>query len=155
MMVGPRNISLQERLEKYCFPVTESGCWIWMGGLKDGGYGTIKFKRKTYAVHRLSWMVFKGPLPDNKSVLHHCDERSCFNPDHLFLGNHVTNAADMFAKGRQSRRDGEHNGRAKLTNENIMYIRSAPDGCDCLARKFGVHVTTIQRVRSGKFWKLA
>jgi hypothetical protein len=69
-------------------------------------------------------MVHKGPIPDGKLVLHACDEPSCINPDHLFLGSNADNAADRDAKGRAYDRRGEKHPRAFLREDHILEIRS-------------------------------
>jgi HNH endonuclease len=74
-------------------PFTE--CWIWQGSLR-GGYGECA----EGLVHRVSYELFVGPVPDGLCVLHTCDTPTCYNPDHLFVGTRVDNVHDMIAKGR-------------------------------------------------------
>lgn len=87
-------------------PGTPTECWIWPGTRNNKGYGLIgKGGRGTggFTVHRVSWMIHRGPIPDGKWVLHRCDTPACVNPDHLFIGTHRDNMADMVAKGRHPR----------------------------------------------------
>lgn len=152
-----RGLPIRARLELSSMPVTECGCWIWMKrAMPNNGYGTIKIDGRLWLAHRASWAAFRGPIPDDASVLHRCDMRPCINPDHLFLGNHKTNSDDMFAKGRASKRDGNHNGRAVLTPEDIAFIRSTQPGTRGLAERFKVTRSAICRARKGSSWsKLA
>jgi predicted CXXCH cytochrome family protein len=65
-----------------------------------GGYGYLSvFGRKARA-HRVSWELYRGPIPKDALVLHRCDVRSCINPDHLFLGSQQANVRDAVSKGR-------------------------------------------------------
>jgi hypothetical protein len=91
---------LEARLDKWSIPVTESGCWIWIGHDNPGGYGAVRVGRKMLKAHRVAWMVHRGPIPKGMCVLHKCDVRPCINPDHLFLGTYADNSRDMIAKGR-------------------------------------------------------
>lgn len=93
--------ALQARLLKHVSPVPFSGCWIWTGFVKPNGYGTLTVNRKPAYAHRAAYAVFRGPIPDGMCVCHHCDVRSCINPDHLFLGTQKENLQDMDAKGRR------------------------------------------------------
>ena len=80
-------------------PVTETGCWIWTGAeLK--GYGRMVVNGKYLRAHRISWELYRGPIPDGLLVLHHCDVPACVNPDHLYLGSDLDNMRDRLRRGR-------------------------------------------------------
>ena len=143
----------------------EEGCWPWTGYLTKTGYGMIGLSRsrRIERAHRVAWVLTNGPIPDGLSVLHHCDNRGCVRPDHLFLGTQADNIADMRAKGRANdrrpKRPGAHigvkNPRARLTVANVWDIRAMrKDGMKFaeIALRFGVATPTIQHIISGKNW---
>jgi len=53
-------------------------CWNWKNNIKKNGYGTL-----TVHAHRLSFLIFKGPIPKGMVLNHKCKNRKCVNPDHL------------------------------------------------------------------------
>ena len=82
-----------------------SSCWIWTGSKNRKGYGQMSFGRrgtKPVQAHRASWCIHFVYLPKGLWVLHRCDNPSCVNPRHLFLGTAQDNTDDMFRKGRAS-----------------------------------------------------
>lgn len=86
--------------ERFWARVTKSeGCWIW-DVLATNGYGTFMVDRKPYKAHRYAYLLTHNELPDDLHVCHKCDNPSCVNPDHLFLGTRKDNMQDMVAKGR-------------------------------------------------------
>ncbi len=56
-------------------------------------------------------------------VLHDCDNPSCCNPKHLFLGTCQDNVNDMFNKERENKAKGISHGMSKLTEEDVIKIR--------------------------------
>jgi hypothetical protein len=76
------------------------GCWEWTGTRDDAGYGKFEYLTVTYRVHRLSWSLENGSIPDGLLICHNCDNPPCVRPDHLFLGTQQDNVDDMWDKGR-------------------------------------------------------
>jgi len=109
--------------------VTEEGCWGWIGASVNGGYGVLgNGSRKSHLVkaHRVSWMIHFGAIPKGMHVLHHCDNRPCTNPAHLFLGTDLDNQRDAKAKGRHVKPPvhyGADNHRSRVTPEQVRFIR--------------------------------
>jgi hypothetical protein len=130
-------------------------CWEWTGHIAAKGYGYFRIDNKMVRTNRASYTIFTGHIADGLWVLHHCDNRKCVNPDHLFLGTQHDNILDMEAKKRSRHLSGESHGRAKLTAEQVAEIRKAhSDGQSIrsLGRQYGVAKTSIARIVHGKGW---
>lgn len=129
------------------------GCWTWKGYKRPGGYGEAYFgskpNRERVLAHRLAWMVEYGD-PGDLVVCHHCDNPSCVNPRHLFLGTRVDNNADRDAKERQAK--GERNG-SRLTEAQVVAIRADPRTNREVALQYGVQESAISNIRLRKAWK--
>lgn len=139
-------------------------CSVWPHARFDDGYGmvTVPGKNSPQKVHRVSWEYHNGPIPEGGWVLHHCDNPPCFNPFCLFLGDPQANVDDKVAKGRQARgsqivkgpRHGEHNGNAKLTDQDVADIQvmvgTRPDRE--IAQIYGVSRSAVSKIRNGRSW---
>lgn len=118
-----------KQLDKICYRagITNNldDCWEWLHGRLPKGYGKIRVNGRDWLAHRLIWTITRGQIPQGMEILHKCDNPSCCNPNHLFLGTQQDNVNDMFAKGRENivRHDDEHNPNCKLTNAQIVEIR--------------------------------
>jgi hypothetical protein len=101
-------------------------------------------------VHRASWMIHHGAIPEGMFVCHHCDTPSCVNPAHLFLGTAKDNMQDCAKKGRLAVASGERNSSAKLTDQQAEEIRTSPSSVKTLAMLYGVSIWTVYDIRSGR-----
>lgn len=132
-------------------------CWEWLGQKDYCGYGVIKFREKTIKAHRIAFELATGKSPIGLCVLHRCDNPGCVNPKHLYLGTPKDNAMDRMRKGRGGNLKGEHNGRAKLSLEQIETIRDLfSTGAYSkvkLGKIFGVSDAQIGNIVRGIHWK--
>lgn len=114
------------KIQEMSTPVTESGCWIWLGSVDKNGYGILSFyaegKRTHVRAHRASFTAFNGQIPEGFFVCHKCDVPGCVNPHHLFAGTALDNTRDMIAKGRDGYRKKEPSCTSghEMTPENTL-----------------------------------
>lgn len=143
-----------------------SGCWNWIHGKFNTGYGMLSsisgmnrpalWQKKTMSAHRVSWMIHnKSAIPDGFLICHHCDNRACVNPSHLYLGTSQDNNRDTVRRGRANRLTGSACSWSKLTEENVLEILNHEYGKGAnkaLSAKFGVSQSQISHVRRGHRW---
>lgn len=133
-------------------------CWPWLGWIQrqpksnGGGYGKFSVsKYKTVLPHRFAWEIANGPIPKGMLVCHHCDNRRCCNPAHLFIGTHKDNTQDAVRKGRLP--TGEEHALCKLSKSQIDDIkeRYVPRrGVSKLASEFGINPGYVWAIANGK-----
>lgn len=160
-------------VERFWSTVDRSGgpnaCWEWQGRRDPHGYGRFCSQRRTWRANRLALAFGKGEYDSNLDACHSCDNPPCCNPAHLWAGTNAQNRADSKAKGRtpsgdrhgmalhpESRCIGEKNAGAVLTEGQVVAIRLARQqgkAIRALAREYGVHQRTIQRVVKGTHWR--
>jgi len=161
MKYEPVDIRLWRRVDK------SNDCWEWQGTHDASGYGRIQIGRTPTLTHRVSWELEHGPIPPGRQVLHHCDNRKCVRPAHLFLGDNAANVADRVRKGRSGAAKGERNAKAKLTAFQVAEIRAAyvpaplgrprkgepPRSVTLLAMQYGVTRSQIYHIVRGWNWR--
>lgn len=151
----PNAYDVTTRLQRYVVDQA-TGCWVWQAGLSSTGYGNVVVGQgRSTSAHRASYEYHVGPIPAGMFVCHHCDNRACINPAHLFLGTPLDNTADMDAKGRRvvvALRGSDH-GAAKLTEQSVVAIRSDQRSAAVVAADYGVSKGCIKRIRRGETWR--
>lgn len=157
-------------------------CWPWLAGKTKAGYGSVRWNGVITPAHRIAFVLAKGPIEDGMFICHHCDNRPCCNPEHLFQGDAWDNARDMSSKGRsaatvhveqfsamtrgsnnisvrypESVPKGSDRASSVLTDEQVMEIRKKyipyEYGCRKIAAEFGVSEMTISRIVRRQLWK--
>lgn len=141
-----------------CKRDTKTQCLIWRGKGRVGkGYAFANFSAfgtSHQLAHRVAYRLGVGDIPKGKIVCHHCDNKLCVNPNHLFVGTHLDNKKDAMRKNRHAR--GEAQGAARLTENQVVIARALLVGRitpRMLAKKFGVHPTTLSAAVRGLSWK--
>ena len=124
-----------------------SKCIKTTANLDRDGYGRINGE----GAHRIAYIQNVGPIPKGMVVMHICDNPWCVNPKHLKLGTHKENMQDMVMKDRSTR--GIRNHTAKLTDNDVRYIRASNLSNYKIAEEFNVHHTTIAAIRRRQTWK--
>ena len=161
-----------------------TSCWETLLSKSSTGYGQITINKKAWQTHRFSYFMNHNqePLLDNHHICHKCDNRGCFNPEHLYQGTREQNAKDaqdrninlisrknppkrfktpnllqssLFKVGENA---GENNIKAILTKEQVLEIRQKYNNglkygeLKKMATEYGIKYITIQKIVQGKLW---
>lgn len=151
--------TLKERIEDKVYYCT-SGCWVWTGYVNYVGRPVLTMmkngQKKIVTAARVSWIGFRGDIPNGLFVCHHCDNPMCVNPHHLFLGTHQDNMADKVKKGRHKIVVKWISSKRKLTPIFVGIIREGYElgyNMADMARYFKVGHNTIKDAARRKTYK--
>lgn len=152
------------KTEKQC------DCIIYKGSKTPLGYGRFNGEY----THRISFMIKHSinSIPQKMCVCHKCDNPSCINPEHLFLGTQKENINDALKKGRftQCAKKGESRftkyakkgesrsaeyaiSKRKLSAEQILQIKQSQHSQRDLAKSYNVSNTVIFNIKNNKTYK--
>lgn len=143
--------------------ITEEGCWEYNGYKNPLGYGEFKIycatstpKKRKFRASRVAYAFYNGVDPGELYVCHRCDNPSCINPDHLFLGTPMDNTQDMIRKGRNASQCGESNNAAKISEsiviDVIAKIREGKNNKQ-IAAELPICHSMVSLIRLGKTWR--
>lgn len=139
----------------------ETGCWLWTGYVKDGtGYGEMSVNGSNYGAHRISYTIRYGDIPDGDWVLHKCHNKTCVNPEHLYLGDVKANVQDSIEEGSfwngVALNRGEDVDNSKLTEDDVREIKRLKRDTDMthkeVAERFETTPPNITAILNGRSW---
>jgi hypothetical protein len=147
----------KRRLDKLSVADAETGCINFTGSRDNCGYGRLSYKGRARLSHRVAFEEYVSPIPDGMQVLHKCDNPSCVNPSHLFLGTVDDNMADMKAKGRGRGPRGTGCHLTKLRPDQAYAIRwralSGGEKHKHIAADFGVTRKNVGAIGRFETWQ--
>lgn len=159
-----RYMSTSERFDVQHIPVPESGCWLWLG-TEVKGYGQFRADGRSQLAHRYSLSRKLGrDIGEGMLACHSCDTALCVNPDHLYEGTRLDNAADAVIRGQQLRGDalrrafktrchGTDHHSSRLTEADVIAIRDSVESIGGLSARYGICKQTVVKVLNGITWK--
>lgn len=152
-MWSRKRVLLRQRVLDNFMPVTETGCWIFMGTWAKNGYGTAgvgNSNRSPALAHRFFYEQMRGPIPLGMFVCHKCDTPQCVNPDHLFIGTPRDNTQDGIRKGRIKYPIGYCFKPYKLTDSQVIEIFKDNRTHSVISTEYGIHQSMVSLIKSKK-----
>jgi len=143
----------KEHLNKFTKLNQENGCIEWIGTKGFFGYGRMYFNGKEDKAHRVSYVLNNGEIPKGLFVCHKCDNPSCVNPEHLFLGTALDNNRDRILKGRSVHLSGEDVPTSKLTENQVKDIYVDDRVHTLIAKDFNVTRECVSSIKNKRSWK--
>ena len=135
---------------------SEEECWQWKGWCDEEGYGRFKMNGKGERASRAIVKLMGQIIPKGEWVLHKCDNPTCVNPKHLYVGTPSQNSMDRENRKRGRPLIGSNNGYNKLDENKVTEIKSL---LNCgfnnteIGLMYNVTRSTISYISSGKIWK--
>jgi hypothetical protein len=128
-------------------------CWNWLASCPtNNGYGLFRVDGKKTLTHRYSWTLHNGSIPNGMIVMHRCDNPKCVNPAHLSIGTPADNAHDRDTKNRAAIPTGEKHGCHKLTDAQVIMIRTSREASKVLAERYSVSSVQINNIKARRNW---
>lgn len=150
----PRRIHVEQSIQRTATAFwrkvargTPNECWPWEGFRKASGHGLTSHKSLPIHASRKAYILTHGPISSTLCVNHRCDNASCCNPSHLYLGTRADNMIDFWSKTPAAERG--RRGRPTVLDgrrlEHLWRMRQKGATLKECAKKFDVHVGTICR----------
>lgn len=142
-------------LDEVVLPYEGDECLFWPFARHDSGYGQIHLDGKLVRVHRFLCEKRNGPPPTPRHVAaHSCGKGhlGCVTNRHLRWATHKENSADQVIHGTVN--NGQRNGLAKLTEQDVLFIRSAASNMTQpeIAKVVGIHPSHVSEIIRRKCW---
>lgn len=139
-------IRTKARMDERC-RTDPNGCWNYTGAIGTHGYGVIGVwvdkKSVLVCTHRMAVYLYMGFDPGELYVCHSCDNRACYNPEHLICGTQSDNMQDALRKGRT---------KTYLRLSDVIAIFKSTDPIHVLAARHNKHSDTISNIKNRTTW---
>jgi len=101
---------MNELLERFESKINKTdSCWLWTGSLFKQGYARLSFNGKRLKGHRVSYELYKGPIPEGLMICHtHAGNKHCVKPEHLYAGTAKDNMQDCLRHGTHGMKNRTH-----------------------------------------------
>ena len=133
---------------------SEDECLIWPFHRNIDGYPSgVRYCGKRTPAARLMCILSHGePQTPADESAHSCGNgnKGCIAPKHLSWKTPKENQADRIIHGTHNR--GRKNGQCKLTEDQILEIRSSPESRTELSQKYGISKPHIYEIKNRKKW---
>lgn len=131
-------------------------CWEWTACIaRDVGYGLFWNGERLVSAHRFSYLMEHGSIPDGLYVCHHCDNRRCVRPEHLYAADQSRNLLDCVKRGRHNPKRGEASNLAKITEDDVRDIRARyarGERQAAIGRDYGIKQPTVSGIVNHHWW---
>ena len=147
----------QQRFESKMTLNPSNGCLLWSASTNKFGYGKFADGNNGWVFsHRYAWEAEHGQIPEGKYVLHKCDNPSCVNTEHMYLGSYKDNAQDRENRNRGNHASGVNHGKNKLFPSQVHEIRDAYDtgrySFRQLGKIYGIDPKSVADIVDRKIW---
>ena len=124
-------------------------------GLGPKGYGRFRFcavNKRTLVSHRYAYERSVGPIPSGMFVCHQCDNPSCCNPAHLWVGSPAQNSMDCKTKKRHSVGEKNHMTNLSEAQVNELRRRYGSESVSSLSARYGISKSSVYRIAKRQTW---
>ena len=129
---------------------TPDECWEWQDFCDKFGYGHFRTRVRMIRSHRYSLQLSVGrTLEPHEYACHKCNNTSCVNPNHLYVGSQKENMQDM-SNARTVR--GGNNSRSKVTDLQVIRMQKLrQEGMKVvdISNLFGISASQCSRLSRG------
>lgn len=121
-------------------------------GTKEKGHKFVVVgQQENRNLHQLVMLAFVGPCPEGMEVCHNNGKAGDNRLTNLRYDTPEENRNDAKKHGTVPR--GEKHSHAKLTESDVLAIRSSSESSTVLAARYGVHENYIWAVRNRVTWR--